>query len=284
MGYNPNIPQVAKPVVDGLMPVMGSMQITGMPSAQELMVYNTWAKTAVESQMYRGIGREAGVMMIMLAAREYGIGPAQALNGGLHIIEGKVELSARLMSALIRRSKHKLQILESTETKCVIKGQRADTGEEHTVTFTIEMAQKAGLIKDKGGWKKTPEDMLFARAMSRLARQLFSDVIGIGYVEGEIIDSKASNEAPEPSPEISEDDLAKMFEDLLKHFDPSDHALIMQFFEEMNAHYKELKVHTLMKLLNDIKFTSDQFNKWKNKRKLNEKVIDIASVPVTPSE
>lgn len=174
----------------------------GMPNQQELMVYQTWAKNAVESQMYRGVGKEPGIMMIMLAAREYGIGPAQALNGGLHIIEGKVELSARIMSAMIRRAKHTLKILESTDKQCVIYGKRADTGEEHTVTFNIEMAQRAGLIKEKGGWKRTPEDMLFARAISRLARQLFSDVIGIGYIEGEISDSRASYEVLEASPKV----------------------------------------------------------------------------------
>jgi hypothetical protein len=255
-----------------------------MPNAQELMVYQTWAKNAVDSQMYRGVGKESAVMMIMLAAREYGIGPAQALNGGLHIIEGKVELSARVMSALIRRAKHTLQIIESTDQICKIKGTRADTGETHTVTFTIEMAQKAGLIKEKGGWKRTPEDMLYARCVSRLARQLFSDVIGIGYIEGEISDSRASNEEPKQYSELTEDAISQMLQDLLKQFDPSDHSLIMTFIDEINAHYKELKVHTLMKLLNDIKVTSDQFNKWKNKRKLNEKVIDITSVPVTPSE
>lgn len=146
-------------------------------------------------------------MMIMLAAREYGIGPAQALNGGLHIIEGKVELSARMMSALIRRSKHKLHIVESTDEKCTIRGVRADTGEVHVVTYTIEMAQKAGLIKEKGGWKRTPEDMLFARTLSRLARQLFSDVIGIGYIEGEISSPQASNEEIEPSKEWTMKDL-----------------------------------------------------------------------------
>jgi len=281
MNFNSNMP-VVKPTVDGLMPAM-NMQVQGLPSAQELMVYNTWAKTAVESQMYRGIGKEAGVMMIMLAAREYGIKPAQALNGGLQIIEGKVELSARMMSALIRKAGHELKI-EDGENFCKVWGKRRDTGEEHEVKYTMEMAQRAGLIKDKGAWKKTQEDMLYNRAMSRLARRLFSDVIGVGYVQGEISDSGASNEVLEPSPEINEDVLAKMFEGLLKHFDSSDHALMMQFFEEVNAHYKELKAHTLMKLLNDIKFTSDQFNKWKNKRKLSEKVIDITGTPVTPTE
>ena len=96
-----------------------SIQFCGMPSTQELMVYQTWAKNAVDSQMYRGVGKESAIMMIMLAAREYGIGPAQALNGGLQIIEGKVELSARIMCALIRKAGHELKI-EDGEGFCKV--------------------------------------------------------------------------------------------------------------------------------------------------------------------
>jgi hypothetical protein len=239
--------------------------ISSMPSAQEMMVYQTWAKSAFDSQMYRTIGKESAIMMIMLAAREFGIGPAQALNGGLHIIEGKVELSARIMSALIRRAKHTLKILEDTDKKCVIYGRRADTGEEHTVTYTIEMAQTAGLIKDKGGWKKVPDDMLFARAMSKLARRLFSDVIGIGYVEGEISDPGANNEVLEVLPEAESSDEA--FNDLLQHFAPQDHDLVREFVCAVMEHYHWHLTETINRLREDIPGTSTKFQSWKQKRK-----------------
>jgi hypothetical protein len=130
-----------------------------MPSEQELMVYQTWAKTAVDSNMYRGIGKESGIMMIMLTAREFGIGPAQAINGGINIIEGRVELSARMMNALIRKSKHSIKILKSTETECVLLGTRKDNNDSLECSFTIEEAKNAGLIKEKGAWKKTPKDI-----------------------------------------------------------------------------------------------------------------------------
>lgn len=263
------------------------MMVVGMPSQQELLCYQTWAKNAADSLMYRNVGKEAGIMMIMLAAREYGIGPAQALNGGLHIIEGKVELSARVMSGLIRRAKHKIQILESTDTKCVIRGQRSDTNEMHIVTFTIEMAQKAGLIKDKGGWKRTPEDMLFARAMSRLARQLFSDVIGVGYIEGEISDSKASNEVLEPFPETNTEphDQDLLVEELYRHFeDKEDQKILGEFIKVVMEHYKWTYYQTIKQLLGDVKELSKKFHSWKNKRKVaNEKTIDVASTPVVAS-
>ena len=91
-----------------------------------------------------------------------------------------------MMNAMIRRAGHSITIKESTETSCTLTGRRADNGDSATTSYTLAEAQKAGLVKPNGGWTKNPKDMCFARAMSRLARQLFSDVIGIGYIEGEI--------------------------------------------------------------------------------------------------
>ena len=250
--------------------------VAGMPSAQELMVYQTWAKNAAESQMYRNVGKESGIMMIMLAAREYGIGPAQALNRGLHIIEGKVELSARIMSALIRRSKHKLEILHSDDQMCRIKGTRADTGETHTVCFTIEMAQKAGLIKEKGGWKRTPEDMLYARCISRLARQLFSDCIGIGYIEGEIDASRASVCEIEASEvyEYDHNQAVKRLYDVLE----SDASLIEKFIREVGVHYNWTDEQTVMEMNKDLTKTKKRFIDWS---KRNEKTDNVRTIDVT---
>lgn len=234
---------------------------TSMPTTQELLVYQTWAKSAFDSQMYRTIGKESAIMMIMLAAREYGIGPAQALNGGLHIIEGKVELSARMMSALIRRAKHSLQIIESNDSVCTIKGKRADTGEEHIVTYTIEEAREAGLIKEKSAWKKTPIDMLYARAISRLARQLFSDVVGIGYVEGEISQPEASKEELEPSYEYG----SHPIEQYLESFEKENHCLAITFLDEIAEHYSWPKERAIQECLKNPEETKTRFEKWKER-------------------
>ncbi len=168
----------------------------GLPSEHEMDVYRTMAKGAITSGMYKG--NEHGVIMIMLAARELGIPPMAALNGGIHLIQGKVEISARMMSALIRKAGHSLMVKESTDDICVVEGVRVDNGNRFTASYTLQDAQKAGLVRSGGGWTKFPKDMCFARAMSRLARQLFSDVIGIGYVEGEIQDKDPIEPMPVP--------------------------------------------------------------------------------------
>ncbi len=234
--------------------------------------------------MYRNVGKESGIMMIMLAAREYGIGPAQALNGGLHIIEGKVELSARMMSALIRRARHTLQIIESTPTKCTIRGRRSDTNEIHTVTFTIEEAQQAGLIKDKGGWKKNPIDMLYARAVSRLARQLFSDVIGIGYVEGEIVDCRASYEVLDPSVEIDHIDynLPTCIDQVLVLLNDTSQdglANALNFIEAVAKHYGWTNDYTSAMLLDNPEKTQIRFKEWRKKQ--DEKIDSSGDISVS---
>lgn len=166
-----------------------------LPSQNEFNMFQTIAKNAQVSGLYGGVGGEAKIFMILLAARELGISPMIALNGGIWNIQGKIEISARLMNAMIRRAGHTMQI-DSNAERCIIKGKRCDTGEEHTETFTWSMAEKAGLA---GGnvWKKYPEDMLYNRCMSRFARRFCPDVIGTAYVEGEIREAIEPEKLPQ---------------------------------------------------------------------------------------
>ena len=254
-----------------------------IPSEHEMMVYHTMAEQAVSSKMYKGIGEKAGVMMVMLAARELGIPPMQALNGGINIIQGKAEISARMMSALIRKAGHKIMLKENTETSCTLVGTRCDTGEVQAASYTFAEAQKAGLVKQGGGWIKNPKDMVFARALSRLARQLFSDVIGIGYVEGEIRASEADLVRPDDIiPEITEDPEQgkKDLEKLMTLFDKQDHYLVMEYLKTVMKHFSWSEVQTIKEFLKDEKALVTKFNSWKNKRMLNEVPICAPNVSV----
>jgi hypothetical protein len=243
----------------------------GPPSQHEMMVFQVMAKAAVDSKMYKGIGEQAGVMMIMLAARELGIPACQALNGGINIISGKAEISARMMSALIRKAGHEIKIKESTDDLCILVGKRADTQEAQEASFSLADAQRAGLVKPGGGWVKFPKDMCFARALSRLARQLFSDVIGIGYVEGEIKATEAEivvpddilKEIPE-NPESDKDNLQK----LLDMFDKEDKFLVLEYMKVVSKHFSWSEAECVKKFLEE-KSLVEKFNGWKNKRKVS---------------
>lgn len=243
----------------------------GIPSDHEMMVFQTMAKAAVESKMYKGIGEQAGVMMIMLAARELGIPAMQALNGGINIISGKAEISARMMSALVRKAGHEIKVKESTDDLCVLIGKRSDTGESQEASFSLADAQRAGLIKPGGGWVKFPKDMCFARALSRLSRQLFSDVIGIGYVEGEIRATEAEIALPDDLtmqiPECPESD-ANNLQKLLGMFDKEDNSLVLEYMKVVSKHFSWTESECVKKFLEE-KSLVEKFNGWKNKRKVS---------------
>jgi hypothetical protein len=207
-----------------------------IPTEHELCVFQTMAKQAVASKMYRGIGDESGVMMIMLTARELGIPAMQALNGAINIIQGKVELSARLMNALMRRAGISISMKEMTPEKCTLIGKRGND-DTMTASYTMEDAKKAGLIKPGGGWVKNPEDMLFARAISRLARRIAPDIIGGCYVEGEIQD--AINVHVEPISENYEPVEKVTTTVLLNKFPEEDHGIVMEYLNLVAKHFNK---------------------------------------------
>lgn len=263
------------------LPAIRQSTTPSIPSEHEMMVYHTMAEQAVSSKMYRGIGEKSGVMMIMLAARELGILPMQALNGGLNIINGKVELSAKIMGALIRKAGHIIETKISNAERCVLIGKRGDTEESQEVSFTLEEAKTAGLVKPGGGWIKWPSDMCYARALSRLSRRLFSDVVGMGYVEGEISCPKASKEAQshdtqevyadnlpvmeyfDPLEQCNENGL--MLTVLLEKFKPEDKELVLKYIASVSIHFGWTANECINKFLEE-KDIIEKFEKWKSKK------------------
>lgn len=145
----------------------------------------------LKTKHYMGIG-EAGIFAIIQKAKSLGMSPLDALNGGIYYVNGKTELSSNSMNYLIRAAGHSIsKDPKSDKTCCILHGKRKDNGDTWTTSFSIEDAKKAGIYKNT--WEKYGEDMVFARALSRLARQLFPDVLKGAYTEGEIRDGVIDN-------------------------------------------------------------------------------------------
>lgn len=131
--------------------------------------------------------KEEGVFAILTAAKLLNVHPFQALNGSLYYAAGRTGMSAELMNRLIRQRGHSVQKDPASDTtKCIVIGKRADNGDTMRVMYTIDEAKRAGLVKESGPWVAHPQAMLFARALSILARQLFPDVIAGVYSEDEV--------------------------------------------------------------------------------------------------
>ena len=125
-------------------------------------------------------GNPPAMLATIMLGREMGLGPMQSMNM-IDVIDGKPTLSAELLTARIRDAGHSLLCTEFTAETVTAKGVRRDNGDEMSITFTKEMAIRAGLA-GKPNWQYYPEAMLWARAVSMLARMLFADVFAAVHV------------------------------------------------------------------------------------------------------
>jgi hypothetical protein len=134
--------------------------------------------------------RPEAVFALALYAESVGIHPATAWQQ-VAFIAGKPVPSAQLQRALILQAGHTIETLAMTATRARVRGTRTD-GTSLVVTFTIEDANRAGLVKKGGAWETYPAAMLHARASSALARALFPDAIGgMSYLAEELDDGPA---------------------------------------------------------------------------------------------
>lgn len=155
-----------------------------MPPASVLPSSHEWEATMAVAREIAGTqfvpesyrGKPDAVVAAILTGREMGIGPMQALRQ-IHMIDGRPAFSADLMLAKMRAGG--VVIIESsvTDERAHIKARRSDTGEEADIEWTVADAEKAGLLSKKN-WRTYKSDMLWARAVGRLARRLGSDLLG----------------------------------------------------------------------------------------------------------
>lgn len=131
------------------------------------------------------IGKEADIAVTVMAGHELGLAPMAALRG-IHVVKGKPVLSADTMVAiaLSTGAAEYFKRIESTATSATYETKRR--GDDPTrLTFTIQQARDAGLIKSGGNWQMYPEAMLRARAKAALARDVYPDALAGCYEESE---------------------------------------------------------------------------------------------------
>ena len=227
-----------------------------------------------------GIAQPAQVLAMALQGRELGLGIMESIRS-LYIVNQKVAMTAGLMAALVQRAGHKFEVLERTDKKCVIKFYRKDTNTVYEQIYTIDHAQKAGLV-NKDNWKKYPEEMLYARCFSTGARIMYADVLyGIYTPEemgantnnaGEVIDSGANAFDAQATKEILLKQLTGWY--------PNKSALVAVWKEYLANHaldiaWKEITIPQLQ-----------DFLKWADPAVQSGKVVDavLDDTGVTPSD
>lgn len=140
-------------------------------------------------------------MIIIATGAELGIEPMKALRA-IHVVKGRPVLSADLMVALVKRSPACLSwwVVESDAEKCTIETQHAKSPNAERFTYTIQMARQAGLAGSPT-WRSYPQQMLYARCASGLARRAYPEVCAGLYEVGEgeeIAGAPLPTRQPEP--------------------------------------------------------------------------------------
>lgn len=246
---------------------------TSLPTETELKSYQIVATIASNNPHWKKLGGNgkpdeivATILSVMLLARELGFSPMQAVSGGINNIQGKFEISARLMNQAIRARGHKMNQKVLTDEICTLWGKRKDTGEEMEVSYHIEEARRSGLVRDGSPWKKTPQDMLFARCISRLARRLYPDCIGSCYIEGELQESilKQSPESIE-LPRKEEFELIAETEAVLELPDNINDEHIKEFINETAIQTKRFANDIRKRASENIEGFLKSFRQWEKK-------------------
>jgi len=126
------------------------------------------------------------VLALMLVAQAEGLHPATAARD-YHIIQGRPALKADAMLARFQQAGGKVEWTSYTDEK--VSGLFTHpNGGSLTVTWSIEQAQKAGLIKSGGGWTKYPRAMLRARVVSEGIRSVYPGCVVGTYTPEEVED------------------------------------------------------------------------------------------------
>ena len=139
------------------------------------------AGTSLVPQNFRGKPDE--ILVAIQMGKEVGLEPMQSLQS-ISVINGKPSMYGDALLALCRKHPDFEDMIEEGDDKkatCTIK-RKGQT--PYVKTFTIEQAQRAGLISRSPVWRSYPERMLQMRARTFALRDAFSDALK-GFISNE---------------------------------------------------------------------------------------------------
>ena len=143
------------------------------------------AEALQNSGYFADVKSVAQAAVKILAGRELGLGPVESMRA-LHIVQGKVELSADLLAARVKLNPHyDYRILVLNEAGCSIEF--FQDGESLGCSDFVD-ADRARAKLTGQTWEQYPRNMMFARAMSNGVAWYCPDVASGArlYVDGEI--------------------------------------------------------------------------------------------------
>ena len=192
---------MTEPIEANIVPVDTSTELAGIERL---------ADHFLASGYFKDLRSRSQAVVKILKGRELGIGPFTAVDQ-INMINGKPSPNANLLAALIRKSKdYDYQILEHTNSVCIIQILRHRKPSGKPVEFSIEDARKAGLTRN-ATYNAYPKNMLFARCISNASKFETPDITTGLYVpeDFEDVTPDFGNQIPS-KPSAATSDLIKL--------------------------------------------------------------------------
>lgn len=142
----------------------------------------------------RAVDTAGKAAALILTGREMGLGPMASIRS-LAIVEGKPVLAADLQLGIFKRAGGQA-VWQRLDDQGAVLWLRHPNGDEHTETFTVADAERAGLV-DKDNWKKYPKAMYRSRAITAGLKSIGFEPLA-GTYDPEELEPLTSERRPEP--------------------------------------------------------------------------------------
>lgn len=151
--------------------------------------------TAMVPKHFQGKPDECAAAMLYGAS--LGLDPMQAVKG-IYVVHGTAALYARAMASIVMRDGHQLWTESSSDEAVTVCGRRRGTDNVETSTWTYARAKKAGYTSNPK-YDSDPQAMLYAKAVSEVARKIAPDslsgVYSVEELEVERVESRPNRPA-----------------------------------------------------------------------------------------
>lgn len=150
--------------------------------------------TAIARSKLFGMQNVDQAITLLLLAQAEGLHPMTAARD-YHIIQGRPALKADSMLARYQQAggKVKWETLSDEKVTCIFTHPASGSV---SITWTIQMAENAGLLSKKGDmWKKYPRQLLRSRVISEGVRTSYPQVVAGVYTDEEVEQFQPDNES-----------------------------------------------------------------------------------------
>lgn len=148
--------------------------------------------------------RGASAALRLYYAAELGLPPMAAAE--LSVIKGRLFVQSKLLRAMAAQRGYRVRRdPASDDTSCTAILELADGTEVGRTTFTMQDAQRAGLVRDRSAWKTHPARMLWARA-SKFCLDDFAPEVTLGLATVDELDEIRGNPTPPPVDDLVADE------------------------------------------------------------------------------